>query len=125
MTDDTERGDTLDALLTRIEFPGEDRQALRTYLEHGGFVDRVMERILAEQDRSRKAVLWAGFAAVNLFLLVLLGANSHLNAGYFAVQQTLSQFFYLFLGLSAIGGIFGLILSIDTEWFTRWTRRRM
>lgn len=118
-------GKKLDAFLAGIEFPGEDPAALRAFLDRTGFVDRVMERVVVEHNRVRKAILWAAFASANILFLVLLGTNSYINGNYFALQQTLSQFFYLFLSISAVGGIFGFLLTIDTGWFAEWARRHI
>lgn len=115
----------LEAVLRAIEFPGEDPEAIRGYLAQCNFSETVMVRVVEAHDHLRKAIVWAAFSLINLILLGILGTDHFITGDYFGVEETLAQFFYLFLGISAIGGIFGLILTLDTGWFTRWTKRHI
>jgi len=117
--------DELEAILRTFEFPGEDPDAIRAFLAQSGFTDRVMERVAEAHDHLRKAIIWAVFSCINLILLGILGTDHYITGFYFGVEETLAQFFFLFLGISAIGGIFGLILTVDTAWFTRWANRHI
>jgi hypothetical protein len=92
----------------------EDR--LGAYLEERHFVDRVMDRIYTLQSRTRKVLAWGGFCLINLALLVSFGANRPFLANFFAVQPELAQFFFLFLGLTFLGGLVGLVFCLDTSW---------
>lgn len=115
----------LDDILKEIEFPGEDGKAISAYLASSGLTDTVMRSVLAAPGRSRRAVLWAAFAAANLTILGLLGINGPMHSFLLGLQQALVRFFFLFLALSAMGAIFGFILTIDTRRFSRWARRHI
>lgn len=107
---------TLNGVLSAIELPGEDPVALKQYLEESHFVERVMSRVRLETARSQKTTAWGLFALINLAFLIIFGSNRYIAGNYFAMQDTLSQFFFLFLGISFLGALFGLILSADTNW---------
>ncbi len=117
------REKSLEDMLRSIEFPGEDPDALDAYLRTRGFAEAVMRRIDAKQGGVRKAAAWAGFAAADIGVLGVLGSSDALRTILFGLQQALERFFFLFLGLAAIGGIFGFLLTIDTSRFSRWARR--
>ncbi len=115
--------DRLDQILALIELPGEDERRIRAYLEQRGFIERVMARVRALQARARKALIWGGFCLVNLLALLLFGASDHFLSDFFALQAELAQFFFLFLGLTFLGGLAGLVLSLDTSWLGQFRRR--
>jgi hypothetical protein len=115
----------LESILKTIEFPGEDGRAVAAFISSSRLADRVMVNVLAAPGRSRRAVLWAAFAAANLTVLGVLGSSPLIRAFFFGLQQALERFFFLFLALSAMGAIFGFILSIDTSRFSRWARRHI
>jgi hypothetical protein len=108
--------DALEDLLRMIELPGENSEDLRRYLESAHFVERVMGQVRIEAERNQKVTAWALFALINLILLLIVGSNRYIVGSYFAMQETLSQFFFLFLGISFLGALFGLVLSSDTTW---------
>lgn len=116
MNDHSSGRQTLDYVLTKIELPGEDPESLRRYLEDSNFVERVMSRVRLETERSQKTAAWFLFALINLAFLVVFGSNRYIIGSYFAMQETLSQFFFLFLGISFLGALFGLIMSSDIRW---------
>jgi hypothetical protein len=89
---------------------------ITVYLAQIGFIDRVMTDILDAPGKIRKTLLWAGFCLFNLFLLVVFGTNPSLIAGFFALQEDLGEFFFLFLGMTLLGGLTGLILVSDISW---------
>ena len=89
---------------------------LTTYLDERQFVERVMDRIHTLHTRPRKVAAWGIFCLLNLFLLVSLGADRTFLASFFALQAELAQFFFLFLGLTFVGGLIGLVLCLDTSW---------
>ncbi|MBA7619537.1 hypothetical protein ES703_26876 [subsurface metagenome] len=113
----------LEEALEQIEFPGEDEQELTGYLKSEQFVDRVMERTINLSGRSQKTIFWALFALLNLLLLFILGINNFIVHDFFALQNALCQFFFLFLGLTLLGSLIGLVLSIDTSWFDHLLHR--
>ncbi len=93
---------------------GETEVRLANYLEQRGFVEAVMERIYSFHLHPRKSLAWGLFCLFNLALLVVLGANGPFLEGFFAPQAELAQFFFLFLGITFLGGLVGLVLSVDT-----------
>ncbi len=117
--------DRLDQILALIELPGEDELRIRAYLDEHGFIERVMARVRALQAQARKALIWGGFCLVNLLVLLLFGASDPFLSGFFALQGELAQFFFLFLGLTFLGGLAGLVLTIDTSWLDQFRRRHV
>jgi len=97
------------------EPPGETELRLAAYLTERGFVEAVMERIQSLHLHPRKAVAWGLFCLANLILLVVLGANEPFLSGFFAPQAELAQFFFLFLGITFLGGLVGLVFCVDTS----------
>ena len=97
------------------ELPGETEVRLAAYLTEHGFVEAVMERIRSLHLHPRKAVAWGLFCLANLILLAVLGANEPFLSGFFAPQAELGQFFFLFLGITFLGGLVGLVLCVDTS----------
>ena len=89
---------------------------ITVYLGKVGFVERVMTDIMEVPGKTRKTLLWAGFCLFNLFLLVLFGTNQSFIVDFFALQEELGQFFFLFLGITLLGGLIGLVLVSDTSW---------
>jgi hypothetical protein len=97
------------------ELPGETEARLAAYLTERGFVEAVMARIQSLHLHPRKAVAWGLFCLANLVLLAVLGASEPFLAGFFAPQAELGQFFFLFLGITFLGGLVGLVLCVDTS----------
>jgi len=96
------------------ELPGETEVRLAAYLQERGFVEAVMERIYSLHLHPRKALAWGLFCLTNLILLLVLGANGPFLADFFAPVE-LGQFFFLFLGITFLGGLVGLVLCVDTS----------
>jgi hypothetical protein len=113
----------LEELLERIEYPGEQEQHIAEYLESIGFVDLVMQRIHELSRQSRNSLLWGVFAVLNLVLLVLFGTNSLFIPEFFALQAELALFFFLFLGITFLGAVTGLVFSLDTRWLENLLHR--
>jgi hypothetical protein len=116
---ETRRSDRLDKILQGMEFPGEDEEAVRATLARSRLADRVMARTVRDLRATRRSVFWAAFAALNLLLLALTGSNSYIHSEFFYQQDGLNQFFFIFLGLTLLGGVGGLIFSLDTSWLDR------
>jgi hypothetical protein len=95
--------------------PGLKRD-ITVYLGKVGFVERVMTDILEVSGKTRKTLLWAIFCLFNLFLLVLFGTNQSFIVEFFALQEELGQFFFLFLGITLLGGLIGLVLVSNLSW---------
>lgn len=117
------QNDRLDEILRGIEFPGEDEAAIRSYLAGCRLADRVIAQTVHHTRSTRRTVFWAVFAVLNLLLLAVTGSNSYLHNDYFYQQEGLQQFFFIFLSLTFLGGVGGLILSLDTSWLDRLLHR--
>jgi hypothetical protein len=117
------QSERLDEILRGIEFPGEDEAAIRSYLENYRLADKVAAQTTRDIRATRRSVFWGVFALLNLMLLALAGSNSYMHTHYFFQQNALQQFFYIFLGLTFLGGTVGLIFSLDTSWLDRLLHR--
>jgi hypothetical protein len=87
---------------------------ISTYLARVGFVDRVMADIHQLPGKTKKTLLWAGFCVLNIFLLLVCGTNPSVIAQF--LQGDLGEFFFLFLGISLLGGLIGLVVVSDVSW---------
>jgi len=90
------------------------KREISSYLAEVGFVDRVMADIQEMSGKTRRTLLWAGLCLFNIFLLLLLGTNPSLIAQF--LQGDLGEFFFLFLGISLLGGLIGLVAVSDLSW---------
>jgi hypothetical protein len=90
------------------------KRDISVYLARVGFVDRVMVDIHEIPGKIKKTLLWAGFCVLNIFLIVLLGTNPSVIAQF--LQGDLGEFFFLFLGISLLGGLIGLVAVSDLSW---------
>jgi hypothetical protein len=93
---------------------GDTEVRLAAYLQERGFVEAVMQRIYSLHLHPRKALAWGLFCLANLVLLVVLGTNGPFLEDFFPRAQ-LAQFFFLFLGITFLGGLVGLVFSVDTS----------
>ena len=106
----------LEKALKSIEFPGEDEKNILRQLASR----KIAESINIQSQLLKKPAkygIWASFVALNLLLLFLLGSNSFIVHYFFAFQDMLATLFFLFLGLTFLGSLIGLILNMDTAWF--------
>jgi hypothetical protein len=87
---------------------------ISVYLSNVGFVDRVMADIHDIPGKTKKTLLWAGFCVFNIFLLVVFGTNPSMILQF--LQGDLGEFFFLFLGISLLGGVIGLVAVSDLSW---------
>jgi hypothetical protein len=87
---------------------------ISVYLSKVGFVDRVMADINDIPGKTKKSLLWAGFCVLNIFLLVVFGTNPAMILQF--LQGELGEFFFLFLGISLLGGVIGLVAVSDLSW---------
>jgi hypothetical protein len=101
--------------LDGIEPKGGLKRDISVYLARVGFVDRVMVDIHEIPGRIRKTLLWAGFCVLNILLIVAFGTNPSVIAQF--LQGDLGEFFFLFLGISLLGGLIGLVVVSDLSWF--------
>jgi hypothetical protein len=90
------------------------KRDISVYLTKVGFVDRVMVDIQEIPRKTKKILLWAAFCVLNIFLLVVFGTNPLVIAQF--LQGDLGEFFFLFLGISLLGGLIGLIAVSDLSW---------
>ena len=84
------------------------------YLAKVGFVDRVMADIQEIPHKTKKILLWAGFCVLNILLLVVFGTNPSIILQF--LKGDLGEFFFLFLGISLLGGLTGLVVVSDVSW---------
>lgn len=90
------------------------KRDISVYLTKVGFVDRVMADIHEIPGKIKKTLLWAGFCVLNIFLLVVLGTNPSFVVQF--LHGDLGEFFFLFLGISLLGGLIGLVVVSDLSW---------
>lgn len=90
------------------------KRDISVYLAKVGFVDRVMVDIQDIPGKTKKFVLWAGFCVFNILLLIVFGTNPSLILQF--LQGDLGEFFFLFLGISLLGGVIGLVAVSDLSW---------
>jgi len=110
------RGAHADQSLDSVEPKAGLKRDITVYLGKVGFVEHVMTDVLEVPGKTRKTLLWASFCLLNLLLLVLFGTNQTFIVDFFAVQEELGQFFFLFLGITLLGGLIGLVLISDISW---------
>ena len=106
----------LEKALKSIEFPGEDEKNILRQLAGR----KIAKSITIQSQLLKKPAkygIWAAFVALNLLLLFLLGSNSFIVHYFFAFHDILSTIFFSFLGLTFLGSLIGLILTMDTAWF--------
>lgn len=107
----SEYDEKLNSLLKQVEFPGENRKNLAAHLEKSGFTEKVMTSIRQTSSSRMNIFTWLIFSSFNFLLLVLFGSSKFILGDFFISYPGLSQFFFLFLGLTLFGGLAGLILS--------------
>lgn len=90
------------------------KRDISVYLAKVGFLDRVMVDIHDIPGKTKKFVLWAGFCVFNILLLIVFGTNPSLILQF--LQGDLGEFFFLFLGISLLGGVIGLVAVSDLSW---------
>jgi len=91
------------------------KRDISVYLAKVGFVDRVMADIHEIPGKTKKTLLWAGFCLLNVLLLVVFGTNLSVITKF--LDGELGEFFFLFLGISLLGGLIGLVVVSDVSWF--------
>ncbi len=105
----------LDEALTAIEFPGSDPEEIDGALRHSGFTDRVMGKIEHLEHQRRATAFWFIFSLANLAILFIFGASPLVKSLLLSIHRYFSHIFFFFLGLICLGGVIGLIYSIDTS----------
>ena len=99
------------------------KRDITAYLSRIGFADRVMTELLEIPRKTRKTLIWACFCLANFFLLVIFGTNPSFISEFFALREDLAQFFFLFLGITLLGGLIGLVVVSDTSWVREYLPR--
>jgi hypothetical protein len=84
------------------------------YLAKVGFVDRVMVDIHEIPGKTKNFLLWALFCVLNILLLIVFGTNPSVILQF--LRGDLGEFFFLFLGISLLGGVVGLVAVSDLSW---------
>lgn len=113
MSSDGTKRDAIEEELSRIEFPGENEQWLRSYLQERAFVERVMRAVVQTHIRFTRASVWGAIGLLNIAIIVVAGTNPHLVEDVLSLRRELFTFFYCFLGLTLLGCIMGVVLSVD------------
>ena len=106
---------SLDEALRTIEFPGSDSNELDAALQKTRFTDRVMGKIEYLEHQRRAATFWLIFSVANLAILSVFGASPLVRSLLLSIHHFFSHIFFFFLGLTFLGGVIGLIFSIDTS----------
>jgi hypothetical protein len=113
MNKDRAARDAMDEALSRIEFPGEDEEWIREYLEERGFVGRVMQSVAETRIRLPRTLVWGSVALLNVAIIVVAWTNPFLVQDVLALRNELFTFFFGFLGLTLLGCLLGVFLSAD------------
>jgi len=113
--------DTLDPILRKIEFPGEDRHAILEHLREAEFTLHVMQRIgsLEQKRKTRKTIYWIVFLLFNLALIVLSGSDNALLRELFSFERIFSLIFSVVIGIIIFATTVGLIVTMDTSWLKK------
>ena len=90
------------------------KRDISEYLAKVGFVERIMVDIHDIPGKTKKSLLWAGFCVFNILLLVVFGTNPSMLLQF--LRGDLGEFFFLFLGISLLGGVIGLVAVSDLSW---------
>lgn len=98
------------------------RRDISVYLAKVGFADRVMADIHEIPGKTKKTLLWVGFCVLNILLLVVFGTHPSIVVQF--LHGDLGEFFFLFLGISLLGGLIGLVAVSDLSWFQDHLPRR-
>jgi hypothetical protein len=108
----------LEEILASIEFPGEDNNYIAKFFQERDFSASVMNAINERNNRIKRALFWFVFTLLNILVLYILGTNKFIINDFFSFHKDLSMLFFLFLGVSMVGGLIGLIIQVDMSWFT-------
>ena len=106
---------SLDEALRTIEFPGSDSNELDTALQETRFTDRVMGKIEYLEHQRRAATFWLIFSLANLAILSVFGVSPMVRSLLLSIHHFFSHIFFFFLGLTFLGGVIGLIFTLDTS----------
>lgn len=107
------RIDAIDEALSRIEFPGEDEEFIRGYLEERGFVETVMQAVRETRVRMPRSLVWGAIGLLNITIIIVAWTNPYLVQDVLALRNELFTFFFGFLGLTLVGCVLGVLLSSD------------
>ncbi len=113
----------LDRILNEIELPGETEGRITEYLERSGFTDIVMKKVMIQRRMMNRALVWGIVVIFDFIVLVIMANNGSFVREYLSVYTDLAYLFFLFLSLSFLVGLFGLIYNIDTSWMKRLERK--
>ena len=130
--------DEIDEILSRIEYPGEDENALERQVTRADMPRRVMDEIRAftradagfpyTHARGEEvpgpvlgaaAFKWAAATLLNILLLILFESRPMLLTSAVGPGDFYSQMMFLFLGISVSVSLGGFIISVDLEWMRK------
>lgn len=106
----------LNSVLASTEYPGEDEAGIAKYIKSVNITNNVMHGIALRKKSIQKTIFWALFAVANLLFLYISGTDSSIVSYYVKAGLVFTSLFYLFIGLTFIGAVFGLIMNLDTSW---------
>ncbi len=113
MRDKQERPEKIDVVLSTIEFPGEDENEVRNYLEKAEIPKKVMETLKNTVFRRHRMRNWGLVAAAALFLLLVLGANEYVTEFLFFLQSAIIFFLAILFAALFMVGLIGLFINVD------------
>lgn len=113
MRDKQGKSEKLGDVLRAIEFPGEDENTVRNYLEKADIPTKVMEALRSTVFRRHRMRNWGLVSAAALFLLLVLGANEYVTEFLFFLQSAISFFLVILFAILFVVGLIGLFLNVD------------
>lgn len=119
MRDKQEKTEKLDDVLKTVEFPGEDENAVRSYLEKAELPKKVMEALRSTVFRRHRMRNWGLVAAAALFLLLVLGANEYVTEFLFFLQSAITMFLAILFATLFVIGLIGLFINVDYSRISR------
>lgn len=107
--------ETLASILRKIEFPGEEKSRILSFLENSDIPSTVIEKILAKEHRKHRIKVWTIIAACAFGLLMVLGANRYISEFLFFLQSAVLLFISIALMAICLTGIIGVVMNIDKK----------
>lgn len=105
--------DKFDALLKRIEFPGEDVNRIEEYLRKADIPKTIIAKIFAGEERRHRIKVWTIVALCAFTLLLVLGANQYITEFLVFFQGAILLFISVALMAVCLTGVVGIIMNID------------
>ncbi|MBN1697354.1 MAG: hypothetical protein JW881_07555 [Spirochaetales bacterium] len=110
----------LENILKQIEFPGESWNEIMKQIRGRNLENKIMKKIHGRNERAWRVYFWIVFTILNFLILSVMGTNKYIITDYFSLNNDLAALFFLFLGISLLGGLIGLIANANTPWFDKF-----